>query len=861
MLRSWPRTHTAWTIFAAFLALAAALFLPLRAGGQQPGNAMPTPRLLLVTPCGGQTGSTFEVTVTGQDLDAPTGLHFSHPDIKAEPLGAGSPAKVVSMKGKKGGKAMTNAANQRFKVTVPADVPPGIHDVRVVGKWGISNPRAFVVGDLKEFVEREPNNDVPEGQRVEVNSTVTGVISAPTDVDYYLFHGQKGQRVVVSCLTSSIDSRLPAVIELYSSAGSSLASSRGYRENDALLDATLTEDGDYYVRVSSFTYTQGGADYFYRLTVTTAPWIDAVFPPMVEPGKSAQVTVYGRNLPGGKADSSAVVDGRVLEKITVTVEAPADAVAGQRLAYTGHVTPAASGLDGFELRLRNGAGVSNPMLLTYAHAPVVLENPANDTPENAQRLTLPCEVAGRFEKRNDRDWYVFHARKGDVYSIEGFAERLGSPLDLFLEVRKAGAANVLAELDDDPEILSLQLYTRSDDPPRYRFAAPADGDYLLQVGSRDGTMRWGPRHVYRVRITPERPDFRVIAMPPGANLPDAAVVHRGGHQLFNLVVWRQDGFNGEIAVTAEGLPPGVTLPPQVIPPGAKQGVLVVSAEPDAPAWAGTVRLAARAKVGGKELVREVRAATATWPTPQPNIPTLSRLDREVVLAVRDQAPFSLTAEGKRFAVLPGGKVTVPLTLKRLWPDLKGPVQLTALDATKNLTFRPLTLQPGKDRGEAVFDVKNNAIPGTYTVVLRGQAQAPFARDTKAKGKKANLNIVQPSTPITIRVLPKEVAKLTLSPGTVNVKRGGRTEVVVQVARLYDYEGDFKVQLILPPGTKGLSADKVIIPAGQNEARLVLRAAPDAATGPRPSLSVEAVALIDGTLPATHRAKLSISVGK
>ena len=53
----------------------------------------------------------------------------------------------------------------KFKVTIPADAPLGIHDVRLVNKWGVSNARAFVVGDLPEVLEKEPNNDVDEAQR------------------------------------------------------------------------------------------------------------------------------------------------------------------------------------------------------------------------------------------------------------------------------------------------------------------------------------------------------------------------------------------------------------------------------------------------------------------------------------------------------------------------------------------------------------------------------------------------------------------------------------------------------------------------------------------------------------------------
>src|SRR5262249_53561220 len=158
-----------------------------------------------------------------------------------------------------------------------------------------------------------------------------------------------------------------------------------------------------------------------RLSISTAPWIDAVFPSVVEPGKKAKLTVYGRNLPRGKVDPTAVVDSRVLEKVEVTVAVPKDA---QRLTYIAHITPSASSLYGSEYGLSNNAGSSNPILLTFAKAPVILEAEPNDTPATAQEVTLPCEIAGRIDKKADRDWYVFSARKGDVYSIEVYGDRL-----------------------------------------------------------------------------------------------------------------------------------------------------------------------------------------------------------------------------------------------------------------------------------------------------------------------------------------------------------------------------------------------------------------------------------------------------
>src|SRR5439155_9723342 len=155
-------------------------------------------------------------------------------------------------------------AISKFKVTIAADAPPGNHDVRLVSRYGISNPRAFVVGTLPEVMEKEPNNDVAEAQRVELNSTITGAIAAPTDVDYFVFAGKKGQRVVVSCLASTIDSRLHPGIEIYDGHGKQSASARNYQGSDALTDVTLPADGDYTIRLFEFTHIQGSPEHFYR---------------------------------------------------------------------------------------------------------------------------------------------------------------------------------------------------------------------------------------------------------------------------------------------------------------------------------------------------------------------------------------------------------------------------------------------------------------------------------------------------------------------------------------------------------------------------------------------------------------------
>src|SRR5438270_1807379 len=117
----------------------------------------PAPQITDVFPTGARAGTALEVKVTGQNLTGIEGLHFSFPGTKVDVLGS-SESVAVEVKKRKGNQP-TKLQTQRFKVSLPADAPLGIQDVRIVGKGGISNARAFVVGDLQELNEHEPNDD------------------------------------------------------------------------------------------------------------------------------------------------------------------------------------------------------------------------------------------------------------------------------------------------------------------------------------------------------------------------------------------------------------------------------------------------------------------------------------------------------------------------------------------------------------------------------------------------------------------------------------------------------------------------------------------------------------------------------
>jgi hypothetical protein len=833
------------------------------------GNQLPNPRLTTITPNGGKSGSTFEVTFAGTDLEEPDGLIFSHAGIKAVPVVPPPPAEPAKGKdAKKQAPPMKTPAKPavtRFNVTIAPDVPSGSYDVRLVNKWGISNPRIFVVGKLAEVLEKEPNNDVDQAQRITLGTTVSGVIAAPTDVDYFVFAARKGQHIVVSCLGPTIDSRINPELKIYDSAGREMASHRPPPEDDAVVRFTAPADGDYYARLCQFTYTQGGAEFFYRLSFSTGPWIDAAFPPVVEPGKTTPITLYGHNLLGGQP-APVKTRGKALEQITVPVNAPADPPSLQRLAF-GHVPPVGAIVDGFEYRLRSPAGDSNPMLLTLAQAPLTLDKGDNGSPAMAQPVTLPCEIAGQIVKRRQRHWYAFQAKKGDVYSIELLSHRLGAPTDLYFVLRSAVNPKQPSEItrqDDDPlELGKNQLYTPSRDPAPYRFVVPADGKYELAVGNHLSATQSGPENVYTLRIAPERPDFRLVVMPADDIRPDACQVGQGGNTHLMVFVWRRDGFKGDIALSVEGLPTGVVCKPQIATPALKHILLVISADQNAPIFTGEIKVKGTAVVNGQPLVREARPFSITWPVqPQQNIPVLARMDRNLVLAVRGKAPLNLSASVERLTVSHGDKLTIPLKLTRLWPDFKGAFQVAGVpqDLPQGMNFGGLSFTPGKDEQKVVMNVPANVPMGTYNFVFRGYGAVPFNKDPAAK-QKPNVNVIQPSTPVSVMILPKQVAQLSVNNGNPTIKLGKQQEIVVRVSRQHEYADAFKVKLVLPPGMQGISADEVTVPAGQNEAKLVLRVPPGATPGNRSNLTIEAIALIHGNVPLKHETKINVNVVK
>jgi hypothetical protein len=718
-----PTAHQRSFAALALIALAA-IFSVSTAHAQ-----LPSTRLTTVFPPGAKAGGEAEVVVSGVNFENVSRLAFSHPGITATQKTA-EPGPF-----EKGPQPVPNT----FLIKVAANVPAGLHEVRAVGKYGASNPRAFQVGALTEALEVDPNNHVTEATELKLGTIITGRSNAAADVDVFKFSATAGQRVLVDCWARRIDSQLDAVMHVRDIRGRELGSSRDSERRDPLIDFTAPATGEYFITLHDALY-RGGVDYFYRLAVGTFPHVDFVFPPAGNAGARTQFTLFGRNLPGGQP-AGITLDGRPLQKVTVAITLPSGAAATNLVPDT-FIEPCATSLDAIQYRVTSPLGTSQPVMIGIATAPVVIETEPNESPEKAVKLSPPCEYIGRFYPRGDQDWVSFTAKKDDVYTIEVISHRLGLPTDPSLVVQQITMSEmgerqvkVLQVVDDSTlGFNGANFDTRSDDPV-YRFVAPADGLYEVLVRDAISALQDQPRNMYRLAIRKPAPDFRLVAIPE--NSLNGLLVRKGGRTTVRVLAFRRDGYDGDITVTVTGLPAGVTSTGAVIGGGRSSASLVLSAAANATPTIASLRISGKGTIGTAAVTRTARYGTTTRLAPpparnQPSRPENGRLSRSLALTVSDTETAPLALSGgvpKVYEISRAGILKIPFTLARAGNNVK--VDSDAIDLPANVTATKPAFNPGVTTATLQLTLKNNTPTGIYTIFLRGRGPVPYSRNPEA----------------------------------------------------------------------------------------------------------------------------------
>ncbi len=377
---------------------------------------------------------------------------------------------------------------------------------------------------------------------------------------------------------------------------------------------------------------------------------------------------------------------------------------------------------------------------------------------HSQSLTPPCEINADFAAEGRADCYSFQAKKGDVWWMEVTSQRLGQKTNPRLVITLKDK-DVL-ELNDGPPVPGMPDFDGSHLDPVGKFEAKEDGDYRLTV--RDlAHVAGGPPAHYQLSIRKAAPDFALVALPvpekedkagKDFNGPVVSVcnhnMRRGETLPVRVIILRRDGFDGEIHLKAEGLPPGVSSCETVMAGDTQDTTVMLRAAADAPAFAGPVRI-----VGSSGSLRhEARGTTTLWNLLISDFiePSHWRFTQETVLGVvpDETIPVVLKVDDKPLEAKAVEKVKIHVSATRT-QDFKAPVKyrvagIAGLEKTSELSLAPNI----NERDDEVDLAPLKLQPGLFTLWLAGSTQM------KVKGKDVTVNLY--SNPVTLNV--QEAAK-------------------------------------------------------------------------------------------------------
>jgi WD40 repeat protein len=569
-------------------------------------------------------------------------------------------------------------------------------------------------------------------------------------------------------------------------------------------------------------------------------------------------------------------DGQRFDEVTELVTSvPGVAV---RLLPAGHhaltlladVTfPTATPPGVYELRLKGPAGQSGPLPFYVDPFPMVTEQEPNDSPGTGQKITLPVTVAGALDRAGDMDFYRFEAKAGQELGVQ-VQPAPGAKLDPFLKLTDA-AGRVLAESGD-----GHLGYTFKD-----------AGCYAL--GVRDREFRSGSL-AYRLHL---------------GDLPVVTAVYPLGLQRGTEIEVHLEGVHLGPAKSVKVKAPADVLPatrlplavntPQGAPLGLKS--VVVGEFPEVQSQAKGVQLI---PVPGTANGRVAQSGAAeTWRFP-------AKKGQRLILEVNARrlgSPLDSTIEILDSAGRPIPRAVLRSLAKTnvTFRDHDSSGAGIRIDAWSELAMndyvyvgtellRIMELPPNPDADCVFFSDRGQRIgyldttpthlsmgspmykvsvhpPGTtfppngfpvVTLYYRNDDGGPgFGRDsrltfdppadgdylvriTDARGQGG----LGYAYRLTVRP-PRPSYKVSFSPGSPTVWKGGAVPVTVSAERIDGFDGAIAVKLLnLPPG---FTAPETTIPSGENSTALALWASANATIPPKGArpLKLMALATING----------------
>ena len=730
------------------------------------------PTLSRIWPVGMERGTTRTFTVEGRNLENTNAVLFDAPGLSAKVLNLNQlPGATTSMDATSASVPLGHKYSAEIEVTAAKDVEPGLHWLRFDTPRGTSNTAVVYIGSLPE-IEAKPAGGSPatnsayrdstitsEPQAVTLPATLVGTIAKPGEVHTFAFQGKAGQEMVFQAMGAELGSSLKAELVLRDSAR--LGRSGVYSQGpDAVLIYKLPADGQYTI---SITDRERGGDmnHYYRLNAGELPYVTGVFPLGVRAGQPSQVAMRGVNLGG-------------VHEVKVNPPKWADGWTTVALPLAG-ATP----LDTIKL------GVGNE--------PEIVEHEPNDTPAEAQRVTLPVTINGHIDGSSqsgsnsgsaDEDYFRFTARQGEPLTIEVAAARLGSPLDSVIEV-----------LDGDGHPIpraTIRCLTQTQTTLGDRDSRSRGFRLLSLSGLEPNDYLMIGDELVRLETIPDQPD------------EDVTLAGTGGRRIAYL------GTSPEVhAVETPVYKVDIEKPDAQFPPnGLPVFHLTLRNDDGGSGFGADSRLDFTAPRDGEYLLhlKDVRGFQGP--------------EFAYRVTLRDARPdFTLSASPGNPNVPQGGRLPVYVEANRTL-GYEGPIALVARGLPKGMSAAAATIPAGQDSAVMIFSAAPDAAVGATPapVEIVGRARIHGDDVVRVSNEDEHLRVAS--------VIPPPDVVVSADPAEVAIEPGKETTVTLHVQRENGFKGRVPCNVEnLPPGVHvvNVGLNGVLVTEDQTSRTFTLRA--------------------------------------
>jgi hypothetical protein len=571
-----------------------------------------------------------------------------------------------------------DAQNVRVTIDVASDCKLGPHMAQLRTKTGISDYRSFSVGVLPSVNEKEPNNALDKAQTVELNVCVAGALQTE-DADYYRVHAKKGERLSIEIEAIRLgQAYFDPSLTLYDQNQVELAAVDDtiLGKQDSMASLLIPEDGDYTISVRETSY-RGADNCRYRLHIGSCSLPLVAYPAGGKRGEQLKVQLLG--------DGS----GPIEQQITV----PADPEFEPFIALRDDrsLTPTAVPFRAFS--------EGN-----------ILETEPNDRLlDTLTAAELPLALNGRIDQPGDVDFFRLTAKKGQVWDVECYARRIGSPADTVISIHRPNSDQVLR--DDDAR-----------NPDSYlRWQVPEDGDYRFRVADRFG--KGGPLNVYRVEFTPVAPSLK-IGIPRVdrySQTRQTIVVPRGNRYGAVILATRSD-CAGPIELLPQNLIPGVKMTARPMHASMNLMPVVFEAAEDAPLDGDLIDL--RAKLADPKLppLEGGFENSADLVLGEPNNNVYVRgVVQKLAMAVTEKVPYHLEIVPPKAPLVRFGTMNLKIVVHRdAGFDGRLTLQFPFVPPGVGATGE-VTIEKGKSEGVYPLNANASAAIGKWPMMVIGAA--------------------------------------------------------------------------------------------------------------------------------------------